>query len=146
MYKCKHFKIQELVSKLVYDRFKDFAWSFFDENVLKDLDTIRDYHKMPITINNWHLGGSLSQCGFRSNRDPLVASKNTLYCSAHMMGKAFDLHSGNVKKLYADIEALYTAGKLKAITRIESAKSTKWAWCHIDSFQTKANYLEYFTA
>ena len=60
MYKCEHFKIQELVSKIVYDRFKDFAWSFFDENVLKDLDTIRDYHKMPITINNWHLGGSFS--------------------------------------------------------------------------------------
>ena len=40
MYKCEHFKIQELVSKIVYDRFKDFAWSFFDENVLKDLDTI----------------------------------------------------------------------------------------------------------
>ena len=36
MYKCEHFKIQELVSKIVYDRFKDFAWSFFDENVLKD--------------------------------------------------------------------------------------------------------------
>ena len=29
MYKCEHFKIQELVSKIVYDRFKDFAWSFF---------------------------------------------------------------------------------------------------------------------
>ena len=146
MYKCEHFKIQELVSKIVYDRFKDFAWSFFDENVLKDLDTIRDYHKMPITINNWHLGGSFSQCGFRSNLEPMVKGKTTLYCSAHCMAKAFDLHSANIRKLYCDIEYLYNNGKLKAIKRIESPRSSKYSWCHVDSFQTNSNKLEYFTA
>ena len=37
MYTCKHFKIQELVSKLVYDKYKDFAWRFFSDDFKKDL-------------------------------------------------------------------------------------------------------------
>lgn len=129
---------------MVYNKFGLNAWMFFDENILKDLDVIREYHGIPITINNWAWGGSNSQCGFRSNRDPLVADKKTLYCSAHCMGKAFDLHSGNIKKLYNDIEMLYKEGKLKTVKRLESPKSTNYAWCHIDSFQTNSNSLEYF--
>ena len=145
MYKCNHFPIQELVSKIVYDHYKDFAWSFFDENFLKDLDTIREYHNAAITINNWVYGGSNTQCGFRSNKDSLVANKKTLYCSAHCMGKAADLHSSNIKKLYADIEKLHRFGKLKSIKRLESPASTKYNWCHVDCFQTDSLNLVYFT-
>ena len=132
MYKCKHYK--------------DFCWKFFDESILQDLDTIRECHGSSITINDWSWGGSLQQCGFRSNMDPLVKGKRSLYCSSHCMGKAFDLHSSNIKKLYKDIEALFTEGKLRAIKRIESPESTKYGWCHIDSFQTSTNKLEVFTA
>ena len=56
MYKCKYFKIQELVSKIVYDIYKDFAWRFFSDDFKKDLDTIREYHKCGLTINDWVFG------------------------------------------------------------------------------------------
>ena len=53
---------------------------------------------------------------------------------------------GNIKKLYKDIESLYNQGKLKAIKRVESPQSTKYGWCHVDSFQTNSKALVYFIA
>lgn len=149
MYRCKYFKIQELVSPQVFNKFGDFCWRFFSDEIKEDLDTIRKYHGFGITINDWVFGGNrYSQCGFRSNLDPLVKSKKTLYCSAHCMGKAFDLHSSYSNlKLYKDIETLKKDGILKAISRIESKQSTKNGWVHIDELCTdKANELEVFIA
>jgi len=60
------------------------------------------------------------------------------------MGKAADLHSANIKKLYSDINQLFTAGKLKAIKRVESPLSTKYAWCHVDCFPSNTKELEIF--
>ncbi len=147
MYKCKKFKIQELVSNQVFKRYgAEFCWKFFDEDILIDLDTIREFHGESITINDWSWGGSLQQCGLRCNLDPMVKGKSTIYCSAHCMGKAFDLHSKNNKKLYQDIQTLFKQGKLRVIKRLESSVSTKFQWVHVDSFQTACKGLEIFTA
>lgn len=145
MYQCKYFSIKELVSKQVFSKFGLSAWMFFEENLLKDLDTIREYHGKSITINDWAWGGNLQQCGLRCNLDPLVKDKKTIYCSAHIMGKAFDLHSSDNKKLQNDIITLANANKLKAIRRLESSKSTKFDWVHVDSFRTN-QILEIFVA
>ena len=145
MYKCKHFDVRELVSPQVYNKYgADFCWKFFDEDFLRDLDTIREYHGS-ITINNWLYGGKNTQCGFRCNLDPMVKGKKSIYCSAHCMGKAADLHSSNIKKLYLDVDLLFKQGKLKAIKRIESSESTKYGWCHVDTFQiSDTSKLEVF--
>ena len=96
---------------------------------------------MPIYINNWFNGGNLRNCGFRSN----LYENSKLYCSPHLFGRAFDLHSSNNRKLYNDVIELHKTGKLKAIKRIESPLSTKYAWCHIDSLNTNTSQLEVFT-
>lgn len=136
MYKCKYFKLQELVSPIVYNKFGEFAWCFFDENILRDLDLIRKRFGQAITINSWLYGGNTTQCGFRSNMDKLVQDKKTVYCSAHCMGKATDLHSSDNVRLFNLIYELISKGELSAIKRLESRKSTKDGWVHIDSFQT----------
>ena len=141
LFKCRYFRLQELVPPDVYNKYKDFAWRFFDEDILKDLDTIREHHGA-ITINNWSFGGNLRNCGFRSN----LYENTNLYCSAHLMGKAFDLHSINNKKLYTDINQLFNSGKLKAIKRIESPLSTKYGWVHVDECPTNTTQLEVFNA
>lgn len=146
MYKCKYFKIQELVSKQVYNKFGDFCWSFFAGLFLRDLDIIREYHDMPITINNWAWGGNFQQCGLRCNLDPLVKNKNTIYVSGHVLGKAVDMHSANNIQLFNDIEHLIKNRKLNVIRRLESRKSTKDGWVHADSFQTKNDLLAIFVA
>lgn len=140
LYKCKYFQLKELISPDVYNKYKDFAWYFFDVDTLIDLDTIREKHGMPIYINNWFNGGNLRNCGFRSN----LYENSKLYCSPHLFGRAFDLHSANNRKLYADVVELHKAGKLKAIKRIESPKTTKYGWIHIDSLNTNTKELVIF--
>lgn len=132
MYKCKHFKIQELVSPIVYNQWGDKAWMFFDEDVLQDLDTIRETYGSPIIINNWATG--LKQCGLRSNMDEMVKSKKTLYLSAHTMGKGFDLHCkyGHNQKLWQHCYNLIKSKKLKAFNGLEDYKKTN-GWVHIQS-------------
>ena len=135
VYRCTHFSIKELVSPIVYDKWKEQAWMFFDETVLQDLDTIRETYGHPIIINNWANG--LKQCGLRSNMDEIVKSKKTLYLSAHTMGKGFDLHCayGHNNKLWQHSYNLIKSKKLKAFKRLENIKNTN-GWSHLDCFQS----------
>ena len=135
MYKCTYFGIKELVSPIVYDKWKEQAWMFFDENVLQDLDKIRETYGSPIIINNWAKG--LKQCGLRSNMDEMVKSKKTLYLSAHTMGKGFDLHCfyGHNNKLWQHCYNLIKSKKLKTFKRLEDIKNTN-GWTHTDTFQS----------
>lgn len=137
MYKCQYFSIKELVSPVVYERWGERAWMFFDEDVLKELDYIRETFGSPIVINNWANGGNLKQCGLRSNMDELVKNKKTLYLSFHTMGKAFDLHAGygNHQKLYELCYSLIKKGKLKKFRRLENFNQT-YTWVHIDCANT----------
>lgn len=142
MYKCVHFGLKELVSPVVYNQWGDKAWMFFDEAVLKELDFIREEWKSPIIINNWYNGGSLKQCGLRSNLDQIPNDKtksNQLYLSAHTMGKGFDLHDklGRNLKLYDFVLRLIKQNKLNTFKRIEdwNKTHTQGGWIHIDTFQ-----------
>lgn len=139
MYKCKHFGIKELVSKIVYDKFGEQAWMFFDPDTLSDLDTIREANGAGIIINNWASGGSLSQCGLRSNMDPMVKQKKTLYVSAHCLGKGFDLHDslGRNARLHGIVLDLIKKKQLKKFKRLEDFKLTP-GWVHVDEYQTNA--------
>lgn len=138
MYKCQYFSIQELVSPIVYNKWGQQAWMFFDEDVLRELDFIRETFGTPIIINNWAKSGNLKQCGLRSNMDELVKNKKTLYLSAHIMGKAFDLHSGfgNHRKLFDVIYDLIKKGKLKKFKRLENFNNTI-TWVHTDTFDNE---------
>ena len=145
MYNCKYFCIQELVSKVVYDKYGDFCWRFFSDPFKQDLDIIREYLDETLIINDWYFGGNhFTQCGFRSNLDPIVRNKETLYCSAHCMGKAIDLHSYNNKKLWEVCRLLIEDGTLQAVKRLESQEGTQNGWVHIDCLETPDGKLEIF--
>lgn len=135
MYRCIYFDIKELVSPIVYEKWGNQAWMFFDEQILKDLDYIRETYGSPIIINNWN--SNLKQCGLRSNMDEMVKNKKTLYLSAHCLSKGFDLHCfyGHNNKLWQHCYNLILSGKLKSFKRLENIKDTP-TWTHIDSFQS----------
>lgn len=143
MYKCHFFSIKELVSPIVYNQWKEQAWMFFDENLLKELDFIRENWGSPIIINNWASGGSLKQCGLRSNLDQIPMDKTKerlLYLSAHCMGRAVDLHDGLGRnlKLYDFVLKLLKQKKLQYFKRLEDWNKTYTGggWVHIDNFQS----------
>lgn len=88
-----YFDLQELVCKHVYEKFGESAWTFFDERLLDTLYVIRTKLNKPIYVNNWQIGGNLSQRGLRCNCCILVKEKTALekvYMSTHMQGNGID--------------------------------------------------------
>ena len=89
----QYFEIAELICPHVSARFGDNAWQFFDERLLDTLYAIRRNLDLPIYVNNWAIGGNLSQRGLRCNVCALVKEKTMLdkvYMTAHMQGEAVD--------------------------------------------------------
>lgn len=142
MYRNQYFGIKELVSPIVYDKWGQNSWMFFNEEILRELDLIRETYYSPIIINNWSSGGNLKQCGLRSNLDEIVkgkTNKNQLYLSAHTMACGFDLHCkyGHNDKLFNHVYNLIKNKKLKQFKRLENFENTK-TWVHTDCFQTSS--------
>jgi len=86
----KHFKMYELVDEKVYNLHGEASERFFDTRLLETIDKIREELKKPITINTWKHGGGFSQRGLRHNMSQIVKSKNRIYLSGHVLGKAVD--------------------------------------------------------
>ena len=68
-YKCKHFKIQELVSKQVYKDRGQKAWQLLDIHLLMTIDNLRNNHGR-IIVNDWHRGGKNESRGLRTPDSP----------------------------------------------------------------------------
>jgi len=84
MYKCKYFKIQELVPKHVYEARGDKAWELLDKDALRMLDGLREAFGV-MTVNNWHIGGERNWSGLRTSDSPYYSPY-----SQHTFGRAFD--------------------------------------------------------
>lgn len=144
VYECKWFKLHELVSPAVYAHFGAFAWNFLDEGMKQDLDLLRELWGKPLTINNYAWGGSYKESGLRCNTDSIVRSKKTIYCSAHLMGRAFDIKPEDLKdipELYKCVQLNYH--KFKAISRMENIKYAI-SWVHVDNFGDRGSSIQIF--
>lgn len=135
MYKCKYFKIQELVCPHVYKKYGDKSWEFFSEEFLKDLDTVREVLGVPIIINNWHVNGQYKESGNRCQFCSIVAKKITnkeLNMSMHNLYRAFDLKPKNLEIKKAVEMIMDNVHRFKVIKRIENPDYTL-TWLHLDT-------------
>ena len=74
----RYFSIKELVCPHVYDKFREYAWNFFDPRLLETLLVIREKCGLPIVINNWAKGGQLLFDGEEFGHFPVLL--NLLEC------------------------------------------------------------------
>ena len=88
MYRCRHFKIRELVPPSMLKYSEDKLWLLFDDRLLRAIDDIRDIYGS-IYINSTSLG--LSQCGFRTS------SSTGAELSQHRYGRAADIHIADIE-------------------------------------------------
>lgn len=124
-YRCKYFKIYELIPPELYNAtLEDILWSQFDDRLLKTIDLMRQKYGMTI-INNWKTGGQLKNSGLR-----LPDSEAGVKFSQHKLGRAADLHisSKTPDQIRQDILANPWAEEFKYITCIEDNVN----WVHID--------------
>lgn len=105
MYKCKYFKISELVAPaLVKALPENTLWALFDERLLRMADAIREKYG-PCTVN----GGGLTDCGLR---DPQSAT-GAKY-SMHKIGRALDMHIRSIELQWSGNRS----GKAAAYNRV----------------------------
>lgn len=140
----QNFNIKELICKHCYDKFGETSWQFISTEMLSVLYTLRyEIFNAPITINNWHKGGSLSQRGLRCNMCALVKDKTSVYVSAHCLGKAIDFNVQGINSSEVFDIIKQNINKFKYPIRLE--KDTD-GWTHIDVYQpylSEANLIEF---
>lgn len=130
----RFFGLKELVDRPTYEKYGDFAWNFFDENLLETLVFIREYIlKVPMTINNWHLGKNFSQRGLRSNMSPEIrkyTDQGKQYMSAHITGKGVDFDAAGMTAAQVRSAIKSAASRLPHPVRLEDGVN----WVHIDTY------------
>lgn len=93
-YRCKYFKIKELVHPSFLTTNESILWRMFDDRLLRAIDKIREKYG-PCTIN----ADGLTDCGLRR-----MDSATGAYFSGHKFGRAADLHIRTIEQEAAKIK------------------------------------------
>ena len=146
MKKCKHFEIYEIVCPHIYEEYGEQAWQFVPQWMAETLDKLREFFNAPITINNYHWGGNLSQRGIRCIKCRLVQDRlktGAIYASPHYTFQALDFNVKGMtaKEVYQTI--LDNQKEFKHIKRMENIEYTP-SWTHIDTKPTGQNKIYIF--
>jgi hypothetical protein len=124
-YRPTSFVIQELVPPIVFNCLGGRAWELLDPRATLTLQQLRDKFG-PLTVNNWHTGGSYHESGLRS---PLTTTGAKF--SQHKFGRAFDCKfKGHTPREVAEY-VLQHAYEFPQLTTIENPDATP-TWFHFD--------------
>ena len=122
----KHFKVKELVCPHTYQRYGENAWQFLSTCYLETLLVIREQIlAAPMYCNT----SNLNQRGLRCNLCPIVSNKQSLYLSAHILGKAGDFTVRGLTAEEARNKIIQNAHLLPYPIRMEKNVT----WLHIDT-------------
>ena len=148
MYKCKYFRLDELVYPEIHKVCEqkgllDRLWLVFDPNLLRAVDLLRERYGS-CTINNWKAGGQFKECGLRQ-----ADTSTGALLSAHKFGRAVDCHFATVTSEEIRQEMIKlgcfkpgfkatTDPKLECfrlLGRLEHLQNGKpISWLHVDSY------------
>jgi hypothetical protein len=139
----KFFLIEEFVSPKVYKKHGERAWKFLCPRLLHTILIIRKEIGKPITINNWHTGGSFKQRGLRSNLGYIFLSKfkkGILYLSGHVLGVAVDFDVKGMTAQQVRVWLVQNQDILPYKIRLENKlKGKPISWVHLDMLWEKKN-------
>lgn len=128
----KYFNIKELVCNHTYNKFGESSWQFLDTKLLHTLLVLRtEIFQTPMVINY----AGHYQRGLRCNVCDLVKSKDKVYLSAHILGKAADISMKTITGAQARQLIKKYQDKLPYPVRIEKDVN----WLHIDVRDTYNN-------
>ncbi len=138
MYKTKYYKLSELVHPQIINAIGEVnAWLRLDEDVLKDIDSIREewycIYGSGIYVNRLNLTPPIDSRGLRPPNDP-----DGSFYSTHKHGNTFDLEpiNGKIEELYTFIKGMMKAGRLRKINTLENFKDTV-KWVHAGYMNTE---------
>jgi hypothetical protein len=85
----KYFKIYELVSRAVFNKYGESAWQFLDQKAIDTLDWIRENIHRKMYVNDWYWNHTETATQYRGYRHEEEYSGGALK-SIHKRGGAFD--------------------------------------------------------
>ena len=122
----QYFKVKELVCPHTYQRYGENAWQFLSTCYLETLLVVREQIlSAPMYCNT----SNLTQRGFRCNLCQLVSSNQTIYLSAHILGKAGDFTVRGLTAEEVRNKIIQNAHLLPYPIRMEKNVT----WLHIDT-------------
>jgi len=140
MYKCKHFRIEELVPQWLFEEYKKKGqiyklWLIFDKDVLYIADRLREDYG-PMTCNNWLWGGNRTLSGFR----PFDEKDTGASLSQHKFGRALDLIPKNIHP--DEIRDDIINGRKVYMEKIQCLEMNI-SWLHFDMRNNKGNIVTF---
>jgi len=131
-----HFDLREFVPKAIFDQYGANSIWFLDDRLIEGAEWLRAHFNAPITINNWHTGGSFQNRGFRAPNTTVGAR-----LSQHKFGRAIDFNVAGMTAAQV-AKDLIDSGHIddSPWTTIEDPAHTA-TWTHLDMRQTRSNDL-----
>lgn len=127
---CKHFIIQQLVSREIYEALGDKAWDLLSPNLCITADQLYE-HFGRYTVNNWHTGGKFSQSGLRDANSMVGAP-----LSRHKKGEALDAKPLDVTPQFMHAEIIRLKDKFPLLNVLEDIAATPtWVHCSVQAIQ-----------
>lgn len=138
-YRCRHFKLWELVDQATYSAMGEKAWLLFDNRALETLDWLRDTYG-PVVVNDWKAGGKFQYSGFRPEHC-IEGAKH----SQHKYGRAFDCKFREISADQVRADLIARPGRAPLMTAIEvPSPGHPMSWFHFDT--RNATALQQFPA
>lgn len=144
IYIPRHFILQELVCPHIFKKFERQAWSFLDDRLLQTLDLLRDQFNKPVYVNNWDIGGTYDERGYRCIQCSIVQDAikhNILYASAHTRAQGVDFEVKGMSVIEVRQWIIGNPSVLPYPIRLEKNAPT---WNHLDVCNTGKNKVELF--
>lgn len=127
-YQPKYFRIEELVDPQTFDDLGSRALMLLDPGILTALDAVRELFGKPVIVNNWHIGGSFHDRGFR----PAGSTTGAPY-SQHRLGRAIDFHIPGLTPDEIRLVILRRQHDIQGLMHITAMEDGTPTWVHIDS-------------
>jgi hypothetical protein len=124
----KYFKIQEFVPSTIFALFGKKSWWFINPTMVAIADQLREDCGVPLICNNWHVGGTYQNRGYRTPQTTVGARY-----SQHRLGNALDLSSPQMTpaQMLQVIERNKEKYVALGLTTIEDLPYTP-TWLHLD--------------
>lgn len=134
-----NFYLQEFVSEQVYSDMGYKSIILLDKKIINIAQFFRDRYGKPITINDWHSGGSYYNSGYRAP-NILIGAKY----SQHKFGRAVDLKwldgTISIEEVREDIKEYSELFLHIGVTRIEEDTQS---WLHADCANTQLDTIQF---
>lgn len=139
MYKCKWFKVSELLPKELF-KSENQGWNIFDDRLKETLDAVREILQVPLICNNWMHGGNRNNCGARTKNSPYYrhGSYHTVRPDRKVM--AADLVSSRMSAQEMRDILVQNYKRLPYPVRIEQGVT----WLHIDVAEVPGYKIYFF--